>query len=279
MSPHPFPLAKKHLGQNFLRNKGILDTIVWDDLSWKHILEVWPGPGDLTAALLRKNPASLTVAEIDPDMIPLLEERFSEENLSIFQGDVLNMDILVGDFHAKKWIIHLESRQSLALPTYWVYGNIPYYITSPIIHHFLYDARHLPEKLIFTIQKEVADRIIARDGKHSVLSVACQLVADIEKVCDIHPQNFIPVPKVWSTCLRFTIKNGTDSKKTNQTLNVVKAGFAQKRKKLLSNLSSQYNKEKVRKAFESLGLDENIRAEDLELGVWLNLWKLLFIDK
>lgn len=74
--------------------------------------------------------------------------------------------------------------------------------------------------MIFTMQKEVADRILARDGQHSVLSIACHLVSDIEKVCDIHPGNFIPQPKVWSSCLRFTFKN-KDRKKMRKVLQLV----------------------------------------------------------
>jgi 16S rRNA (adenine1518-N6/adenine1519-N6)-dimethyltransferase len=98
-----------------------------------------------------------------------------------------------------------------------VYGNIPYYITSPILMHFLYGVDHLPKSLIMTMQKEVGDRILARDGKHSVLSLACQLMAEITKICDINPNNFVPIPKVWSTCLRFTL-NTLQSKETNKKI-------------------------------------------------------------
>lgn len=77
-----------------------------------------------------------------------------------------------------------------------------------------------PAVAVFTMQKEVADRILARDN-HSVLSLACQLVADVEKICDISPNNFIPVPKVWSTCLKFTTKQ-VPREETKKILQLVK---------------------------------------------------------
>ncbi|MEI6711288.1 MAG: rRNA adenine N-6-methyltransferase family protein [bacterium] len=132
---------------------------------------------------------------------------------------------------------------------YSVYGNIPYYITSPILMHFLYEIDHLPDSLTITIQKEVADRILARDGKHSVLSLACQLVANITKICDINPNNFVPVPKVWSTCLCFAI-NPEDNERNKKILTIIKQGFLQKRKKLISNLTNAGHKNStVQKAF------------------------------
>lgn len=105
--------------------------------------------------------------------------------------------------------------------SYHVFGNIPYYITSPILMHFLYTISHPPLTLTITMQKEVADRILARDEKHSVLSLACQLVADVKKICDIHPNNFDPVPKVWSTCLRFDLKS-TDTLPYKTILTLIK---------------------------------------------------------
>lgn len=92
---------------------------------------------------------------------------------------------------------------------YIVYGNIPYYITSPILQHFLYDIEKKPEAIIFTMQKEVADRILVRDRQHSVLSLSCHLVSTPVKICDISPENFVPAPKVWSTCLKFLLKEET----------------------------------------------------------------------
>ncbi len=250
--------AKKHLGQNFLKNIHILDTIVGNEsLAHYDIVEVWPGPWDLTARILEKHPKSLHVIEIDDDMIPLLEERFWD-NIIIHHADVL-----------KTLITWKKGQGGIYLPEkYKVYGNIPYYITSPILMHFLYEIETLPGAITITMQKEVAERILAQDKKHSVLSLACQLVSHITKVCDIHPNNFSPPPKVWSTCLRFD--NISWDKETNKKiLSLVKQGFVQKRKKLSSNLlHAYYPVEEIEKAFEKAHLSSNVRAEDLSIEQW-----------
>ncbi len=142
--------------------------------------------------------------------------------------------------------------------------------------HFLHEIDYPPNSLIITMQKEVADRILARDGKHSVLSLACHLVADIKKICDINPNNFIPAPKVWSTCLRFDIKHLTDRDVNKKMLMLIKQGFAQKRKKLSSNLiHAGYDQRNVFEAFLTTKLSENSRAEDLSLEEWRILTQML----
>jgi 16S rRNA (adenine1518-N6/adenine1519-N6)-dimethyltransferase len=265
--------AKKYLWQNFLKNKKILDMIVWDDsLEGISVIEVWPGPGDLTEAIIQKHPQSLTLIELDADMMPLIQERFHGSSFTVYQNDVLNINVVEEATTETKKGIHviLNSRIIPSSP-YRVYGNIPYYITSPILHHFLYDVDLTPVVAVFTMQKEVADRILAREN-HSVLSLACQLVADVEKICDISPNNFIPVPKVWSTCLKFTTKK-IPQEETKKILQLIKTWFSQKRKKLMTNLTQGwYNKEIITLAFQSMGLSENVRAEEL----WLEEWKSLY---
>lgn len=267
--------AKKHLWQNFLRNTKILEMIVWENsLEDTHVIEVGPGPGDLTSEIIKRSPKSLTLIELDSDMIPLLKERFSEESLQIYLNDVLDINIVKAKNLQKEstGIRIISDRKIIESPLYHLYGNIPYYITSPIIHHFLYEVDSRPEVMVFTIQKEVAERILARDGIHSVLSLSCQLVANIEKVCDISPNNFVPVPKVWSTCLRFTtrVNEKIDAKKI---LALIKKGFSQKRKKLFTNLTkSGYDKKKTELVFKEQNLSENTRAEELSLEQWRELF-------
>jgi 16S rRNA (adenine1518-N6/adenine1519-N6)-dimethyltransferase len=265
--------AKKHLWQNFLKNTNILDAIVWaESLENKNVIEVWPGLGDLTAALMRKKPKNLTLIELDTDMLPLLSERFGDTSLHIVHNDVLWVNIQKADgdensvhgFSITKWNL-------LRMPEYIVYGNIPYYITSPILHHFLYDVDLRPSVAVFTMQKEVADRILAHNQSQSVLSLACQLVATVQKICDIHPNNFTPVPKVWSTCLRFELKKELP-KNTKSILLLIKQWFSQKRKKLINNLiHAGYKKESLWEIFWDLDLSENIRPEQLTLANWRDL--------
>ncbi len=259
--------AKKHLGQNFLRNPDILAKIVGiDNLSTTHVVEIGPGPGDLTLEIIKTKPKSLTLVELDGDMIPLLYNRFWKDKFQLIQNDVLKVNI-----SNKK----SDKNRTLSFDAYRVYWNIPYYITSPIIHHFLYDVDFAPDVMILTMQKEVADRILARDGKHTVLSLACQLVADITKICDINPNNFTPAPKVWSSCLRFDLKNWIDRIRSRKILKFIQLGFIQKRKKLISNLSSQYKEEDVERVFKALKIDDNIRAEDIKLNMWAEIFEQL----
>lgn len=266
--------AKKHLGQNFLRNKNILAAIVWkNDLHEKHVIEIGPGPGDLTEMILMKNPMSLALIEIDGDMLPLLEQRFAWKNITIYYHDVLGIDINCWVPKEQAWIT-ITKEKNIQYPSYSVYGNIPYYITSPILRHFLYDVSLSPETLIVTMQKEVAERILARDGKHSVLSLSCWLVSDVEKICDISPNNFVPAPKVWSTCLQFTLKKNNNTK-MKKILALVEKGFAHKRKKLLSNLCQKFPKENLSQAFRELSIHENARAEDLSQSQWVDLANIL----
>lgn len=272
-----YPKAKKYLWQNFLKNPAILQQIVGDNCTWKHVLEIGPWPGDLTEKILEANPASLTLVELDSDMIPLLKARFPWKNITIYQWDVLNIDVI--EQENKKSFSSPLTRGArgvsinIELPkNYDVYGNIPYYITSPIIMKFLYEVTHRPETLTFTMQKEVAERILAKDGKHTVLSLACQAVANIEKVCDISPGNFIPAPKVWSSCLRFHMTNSADI----NFLTCIKKWFAQKRKKLKNNLLQWgYSQEKLENIWTQLWLAETIRAEDVALKDWQEISRCL----
>lgn len=210
-------------------------------------------------------------------MIPLLQKRFAKESLQIYLHDVLDIDIIKAKNSQKQTtgVRVISDTKAIESPPYIVYGNIPYYITSPIIYHFLYEVRLRPEMMVFTMQKEVAERILARDGQHSVLSLSCQLVADIEKICDISPNNFVPIPKVWSTCLRFTLKGNNDGDE-KKILTMVKKGFSQKRKKLFTNLiKSGYDKKNTILVFEKLKISENTRAEELSQEEWKELFQQL----
>lgn len=270
--------AKKYLWQNFLKNPAILQTIVWSQwLNNTHVIEVWPGQWDLTKYILQKNPLSLTLIEIDLDMISLLEKKFATQDMCILHSDVLEIDVIIGENNSilNRWIVVDRTSKIIQLPSYTIYGNIPYYITSPILYHFLYEVTFAPNIAIFTMQKEVADRILD-NKKSSVLSIMCRLVADVQKVCDISPWSFIPPPKVSSTCLCFVLKKWIDPKYLAHVLRFVKIGFSQKRKKLITNLATSYEKSKILTAFDTLGIDPNIRSEDLNCDTWTLLYSKIF---
>ena len=136
---------KKALGQNFLVNSEVLESIAaYLDISGKHVIEVGPGYGALTEHLISYNPASLTLVEYDPKMISILEDRRKRSELK-FDGEfeLFHKDVLEFSPTHKSIVI----------------ANIPYYITSPILTRFLFDVEHAPSDMIILMQKEVADKI------------------------------------------------------------------------------------------------------------------------
>ncbi|MDD2565709.1 MAG: 16S rRNA (adenine(1518)-N(6)/adenine(1519)-N(6))-dimethyltransferase RsmA [Candidatus Gracilibacteria bacterium] len=254
---------KKSLGQNFLVNDNILDEIVdFIDLENKNIIEVGPGYGALTSKILSKNPKSLELVELDKKMIEILNDRIENGELRIenINFKINNADIL-------KFEPNYEE--------YLVVANIPYYITSPILTHFFYNTEFQASEMIILMQKDVGDKILKKSGnKNSVLSLgvdfACEEVKEIIKV---GASNFIPPPKVESSVLYFKLKKDINKDKSKIFLKLIKAGFAEKRKKLISNLSKigGYEKKMLDEIFVKLNLSDNVRAEELDLDKWNEL--------
>ena len=180
------PRAKRRLGQHFLSDPGILGRIAdaLDPTAQDTVLEIGPGPGGLTAALAAR--AGRVVAiEKDAELVPGLRARFP--HLTLVEGDALELD-----WHA------------LGGPGALVAGNIPYNITSPLIDKALAPPR--PPRIVFLVQKEVADRVSARpgEGAYGALSVGVQAVARAERLFVVSAGAFHPRPKVDSAVLRLT---------------------------------------------------------------------------
>jgi 16S rRNA (adenine1518-N6/adenine1519-N6)-dimethyltransferase len=244
--------AKKRLGQNFLHDKSVLQKIIEagevskDDL----IIEVGAGKGVLTEELV-KHAGSVKALEIDDDLIPMLEDKFrNTKNLEIVHEDVLNFTP--------------PSRP------YKVIANIPYYITSPIIRHFLHSTP--PTLMILLIQKEVAQKIVSEEG--SVLSLMIKMFADPEIVCTVPKEAFRPQPKVESAVIKLkTLTKPRINIDTESFLKLIKIAFSQPRKTLVNNLSNGLHepKEEIEKIIEGLGLDKKIRAQKLSFMEWEKL--------
>ena len=180
------PHAKRRLGQHFLSDPRLLGRIA-DALAAgpaDTVLEIGPGPGGLTAALAERA-GRLVAIEKDRDLVPALRARYP--SATIVEGDALELD----------WA-------ALAGPRFLVTGNIPYNITSPLIDKALDPPR--PERIVFLVQKEVADRVVARAGDedYGALSVGVQSVAHAERLFTIGAGAFQPRPKVDSAVLRLT---------------------------------------------------------------------------
>ena len=181
--------AKKSLGQNFLIDNNILDKIVnIIDIKGKNILEIGPGSGNLTNAILKKNPKELIVIEKDESLVSLLNQRFNEK-IIIKNNDILKIN-----------------EKEITKDKLIVFGNLPYNISTEILCNWILNLEKEKfwfECLILMFQKEVADRIIAKSNTslYGRLSILTNWKLDIVKFFDVKPSSFSPKPKIDSTVL------------------------------------------------------------------------------
>jgi 16S rRNA (adenine1518-N6/adenine1519-N6)-dimethyltransferase len=255
--------AKKSLGQHFLKDNNVIRKMVnIEDLKGKNVLEIGPGKGILTKALLEAK-SKVTAIELDERVIDFLKSEFCsyDDRISIIHGDILNMDI-DSLFQGEKYV---------------VVSNIPYYITGLILSLFL-DSKHKPESMILLVQKEVAERVVARDGKESILSMAVKAYGIPELSFLVKRGCFEPAPNVDSAVLhirniRSIEENPKNISKISQEsfLKCIKTGFSHKRKILYANLCNIYTRETVEKVWNKLELNRNIRAEDVNIDIWFKI--------
>ena len=266
--------AKKKLGQNFLVDDAKLQTIAQAyQLCGRNVIEVWPGYGALTEYILWEKPISLDLIELDRDMIAILEDRLDPRsayplitwwsNVEILHQDVLKLD------HIREHSI--------------VVANIPYYITSPILTHFLIHLHSSVEAMVIMMQKEVAEKILAKKSKHSYLSISCHLFCNnISIVTSVPAGAFVPAPKVDSSVLLFTLAwlNTDELIYRQKILHLASCWFREPRKKLVSNLAKYgvWDKSNLLEIFESIRLHENLRAEDLKIEDWTNLYQKITVN-
>ncbi len=252
----------KSLGQNFIRDMSVIERIVDgagiepDDM----VIEIGPGLGVLTSALASRA-AFVTAVEIDGRLIPVLEETLKDYgNVRVINRDILKTDI--------GQLVEESRSEGLFSGKVHIVGNLPYYITTPIIMKLLED--NVPaDSITVMMQKEVADRIRSAPGSrtYGAISAAVQYYCRVSKITDVPKEAFVPRPKVESTVLRLEpLKDERPQvKDENMYLRCVKAGFAQRRKTLLNSLSSAggIDKETVKMRLEAAGIDPGRRAETL----------------
>lgn len=259
---------KKSLGQNFLKSKSVVETIIEasDVMPDDIILEIGPGEGFMTEELL-KRAGKVICIEKDQRLIPLLEEKFSKEiknkKLELQEKDILEFNINTLKTYNKP---------------YKIIANIPYYITGQILRKFL-ESDYKPESMTLLVQKEVAERIVARDKKESLLSLSVKIFGEPKIVKKVSKGNFSPVPKVDSSILLVDkiSKDKLENINPQDFFGVIHAGFTHKRKQLLSNLSIKYKKEKIIEIFNKININLKARAEDLVLADWIEITKLLVL--
>ena len=281
--------AKKSLGQNFLVDENALDKIIEaaDLKPSDNIIEVGPGTGFLTERLI-KQVKHVTSVELDRGMVDLLKERFNGvKNLEIIQSDILNFPISSLSFPVASG--DRESRVSLDPrfhggdkmgddgKQYKVVANIPYYITSPLLKHFL-QSDHRPTSIVVLVQKEVAEKVVGKTGK-SLITIETQLFGRPEIVGIVPAKSFYPAPKVDSAILKIEVykKPLISAAKFDDFLRLVKFGFSQKRKMLSNTLSAglHMKSSEMSEILKKADINPNLRAENLEICDWERLAKCL----
>ena len=250
---------KKSLGQNWLKNRGILDAIADlaagedTDAEKSPCLEIGPGLGTLTSSLLKRF-SKVVAVEFDENLAKNLPKSFPGKNLEVLNADILSREN-ISDFLSE------AEREN-----YFVAANIPYYITSPIIEKLLTDKK-LAQKIVLLVQKEVALRIVSE--KETVLSLFVKNHAEPELGFLVGREEFTPPPKVDSAVIVLTPKEAVVDEKVFE---LIKAGFRSPRKKLVANLGNFGSKEKIAKILEDLGLSADARPADLHLADWKKLF-------
>ena len=251
---------KKSLGQNFLvEPAGLMKVIHAAELSdSEEVLEIGAGLGSLTY-LLAQTCARVTTVEIDRHMLePLAEALKPFSNVQIVPGDILELDPST-----------LVSQEN-----YVVVANIPYYITSAIIRHLL-EANLKPSRIILTIQQEVAQRILARDGKMSLLSLSVFVFGEPEIAGTIPAGSFFPTPDVDSAVLRIHLHPEPliPPSQLDLFFKLAHAGFGQKRKTLRNSLSAGLSlpANEVEARMLEAGIEPSRRAETLSIAEWARL--------
>ena len=252
--------AKKSLGQNFLMHSKVAERIAEGAgiESNDVVLEIGPGTGKLTEHLL-KCASQVIAVEKDNYLFESLKEKFKEAVQSK-KLILLNEDIL--DFKIEK----------LKIKNYKIVANIPYNITGAILKKFL-TAKNKPSSMTLLVQKEVAERIMARDKKESLLSISVKIYGEPKILFAVGRGNFIPAPNVDSAVIKISGISNKNFKKggvsEEKFWEVVRAGFAHKRKRLGNNLKTLKNRG------INEGNWESSRAEDLSPEDWFMLLKSL----
>jgi 16S rRNA (adenine1518-N6/adenine1519-N6)-dimethyltransferase len=257
--------ARKRLGQHFLVDRGVLEiileaaTLTSDDL----VIEVGPGLGVLTKELAREA-GRVVAVELDDRLATALQgEMASLHNVTVINGDILKLD--TADL--------LD--ESGSQDGYKVVANLPYYITAPVLRHFV-EASPRPQMMVVMVQKEVAETIAARPGRMSLLSVSVQFYGEPVIVDYIPASSFYPVPEVDSAILKIDVCSKPRVAVDDESgfFGLVRAGFSAARKQLVNSLAQGLGlpKEKVFSLIEKAGIEPTRRAETLSIEEWARLW-------
>lgn len=267
--------ANKSLGQNFLISEEVVQAIVESSQIQKEdlVIEIGPGLGTLTKELLEKAGKVICI-ELDTKMVKILKDRFSlYKNFEIINQDILKVD-LQNIIDKEKATGNIKEAKIVA--------NLPYYITTPIIMKLLEDELHL-ESITVMIQKEVANRLIAIPGEKQTgaITYSVYYYAEAHGILEVPNNSFIPEPEVVSKVIKLNIRKETpvnDIKKENM-FKIIKCAFLQRRKTLLNALVNSnifIDKTQGIAILKEIGLDANVRPENLKIEDYANISKLVY---
>lgn len=265
-----FPLLKKYdikpkksLGQNFLIEPAGLNKVInaAEITADDEVLEIGAGLGSLTY-LLAQTARQVVAVEIDKAMLPPLRQALAEfDNVRVIAGDILE----------------LKPDELMQGQDYVVVANIPYYISSAIIRHLM-AANRRPKRVVLTLQKEVAERILARDGKMSLLSLSVHLFGQVSLAGLIPAGSFLPAPEVDSAVLKIELypQPLVPLEQQDAFFKLAHAGFGQKRKTLRNSLSAglALAGSQVETLLLEAGIDPKRRAETLSISEWKRLTQI-----
>ena len=258
-----FQLSRS-LGQNFITDRSIIERIVEgagvgeNDL----VIEIGPGIGVLTAEAAEAA-ARVIAVEIDSKLIPILSETLAEyDNIKVINQDILKTDV--------NKIIEEEKAAGNFTGAVRIIGNLPYYITTPIIMGLL-ESGVKADSITVMMQKEVADRIKASPGSktYGAISAAVQYYCIVEQIASVPKEVFVPRPKVDSAVLNLHIRKEKPVELTDEKMffACIRSGFGQRRKTLLNSLTGTagLSKEDIRNILSTAGIDPVRRAETLDI--------------
>lgn len=280
------------LGQHFLKDKSILKKIATalDIKNGDTIIEIGPGHGELTEFIAKElivYSGKLLLIEKDSELVLLLKTKFRNENIVVIEEDALKalpqivrdykLQTINPDAHTKQ--IFEGSGLRLARRSYKLTGNIPYYITGQLLR-IISELKPKPELCIFTIQKEVAKRIVAKPPKANLLASAVQIWANPKIIATIPAHAFNPPPKVTSAVIKLETKKVIlDEKRLTNYFKILHILFKQPRKTILNNLADGLNIEKknVTSRLEEIDINPENRPQNLEINDIIKLSEV-FID-
>jgi 16S rRNA (adenine1518-N6/adenine1519-N6)-dimethyltransferase len=266
---HSVP-SKPKLGQNFLRDPRAVEGIAaaLGDLSSSTVIEIGPGEGAITAALAARAARVLAI-ELDSELAANLRAQFPPDQVTIVEQSILHFDFAAA----------AAAGGGTRLP---VAGNLPYYITSPILFH-LAAAHASIDRAVLMVQREVADRITAPPGSsdYGVLSATIQMYGPVESLFTLPPSAFVPPPQVHSTVFRWRLapRFAELAVEESSFLPFLRRAFAQKRKTLSNNLrAAGISAPAASAALAQAAIDPKARAESLSLESFAALWQALHAE-